>query len=71
MTTKTTRKTTMDYTVDELKFFMLWYLKAYARRKKKPPKVERELYEKLIVDLREFEKDEDDDTDMGDIDLDG
>ena len=49
----------MDYTEDELKFFCLWYVKAYAKQKKKPPKEERELYDKLIVDRRELEKDED------------
>lgn len=49
----------MDYTEDELKFFCLWYVKAYAKQKKKPPKEEQELYDKLIVDRRELEKDED------------
>lgn len=60
----------MEYTQDELKLFTLWYQKAYAKRKKKPPKKERELYDKLIVDIRELENnDDEDDTDMGDIDL--
>ncbi len=49
----------MEYTDDELKFFTLWYQKAYAKRKKKPPKIEKELYDKLIVDIRELGKDAD------------
>ncbi len=49
----------MDYTEEELAFFCLWYVKAYAKQKKKPPKVERELNDKLIVDRRELEKEED------------
>ena len=49
----------MDYTEEELNFFCLWYVKAYAKRKRKPPKEEQELYDKLIVDRRELEKDED------------
>jgi len=49
----------MDYTEEELEFFCLWYIRAYARRKRNPPKEEKELYEKLIVDRRELEKDED------------
>ena len=48
----------MDYTEDELKFFCLWYVKAYAKQKKKPPKEERELYDKLVVDMRELVKDD-------------
>ena len=60
----------MDYTQDELKFFTLWYQKAYAKRKRKPPKIEKELYDKLIVDIRELEKDDTaDDPDMGDVNL--
>ena len=61
----------LDYDEDDLAVFVLWYTKAYARRKKKPPKEERELHEKLIVDIREMKKenDEDTDVDMGDIDL--
>jgi len=49
----------MDYTEDELKYFCLWYIKAYARLKKKPSKIEKELYDKLVVDRRELEKEED------------
>ena len=59
----------MDYTQDELKFFTLWYQKAYARLKRKPAKLQRELYDKLIVDIRELEKDDGEDTDMGDVNL--
>lgn len=61
----------LEYTEDDLATFVLWYTKAYARRKKKPPKEERELHEKLVVDIREMakENDSDTDTDMGDIDL--
>jgi len=62
----------MEYTADELQYFHLWFQKSYARLKKKPPKVERELDEKLVVDIRELNKEEDitdDDVDMGDIDL--
>ena len=51
----------MEYTADELKFFTLWYQKAYAKRKRKPPKLEKELYDKLIVDIRELMKDAEDD----------
>jgi len=59
----------MDYTQDELKLFTLWYQKAYAKNKRKPAKLQRELYDKLIVDIRELEKDEEEDPDMGDINL--
>lgn len=61
----------LEYTEEDLALFVLWYTKAYARRKKKAPKEERELYDKLIVDIREMKKenDDDNDTDMGDIDL--
>jgi len=59
----------LDYTQDELKLFTLWYQKAYAKHKRKPAKLQRELYDKLIVDIRELEKDDDEDTDMGDINL--
>jgi len=61
----------LEYTEDDLGTFVLWYTKAYARRKKKAPKAERELYDKLTVDIREMKKENDDDTDtdMGDISL--
>ncbi len=59
----------MEYTQEELKYFTLWYVKSYAKRKKKPPKKERELYDKLIVDIRELESDNGEDTDMGDVNL--
>jgi len=59
----------LDYTQDELRLFTLWYQKAYAKYKRKPAKLQRELYDKLIVDIRELEKDDGDDTDMGDVDL--
>jgi len=59
----------MDYIVDELKFFKLWYEKAYARLKKLPTKKERLLHEKLIVDIRELtrenEEDEADESMLG------
>jgi len=51
----------MEYIADELKFFTLWFQKAYARRKKKPGKIEKELYDKLIVDIRELLKIDEDD----------
>lgn len=57
----------MEYTDDELKFFTLWFQKAYARLKKKPSKTERQLYDKLIVDIRELEKDEEDDKKFKDL----
>jgi len=59
----------MDYTDEELKLFTLWYQKAYAKLKRKPAKIQRELYDKLIVDIRELEKDNEEDTDMGDVNL--
>jgi len=61
----------MDYTSDELQLFHLWFQKSYAKQKKLPPKIERELDEKLVVDIRELHKEdkEECDTDMGDIDL--
>ena len=62
----------MEYSSDELQLFHLWFQKSYARLKKNPPKVERELDEKLVVDIRELNKEEDivdSDVDMGDIDL--
>ena len=59
----------MEYIVDELKFFKLWYEKAYARLKKLPTKKERLLHEKLIVDIRELtrenEEDEADESMLG------
>jgi len=61
----------LEYNVDELRLFHLWFQKSYAKLKKQPPKEQRELDEKLVVDIRELDKEEDneDDTDMGDIDL--
>jgi len=52
----------LEYIVDELKFFTLWYLKAYAHRKKKPTKDEQLLNEKLIVDIRELIRESDEDS---------
>jgi len=59
----------LDYTNDELRIFTLWYQKAYAKLKRKPAKIQRELYDKLIVDIRELDKDEEEDPDMGDVNL--
>lgn len=61
----------LEYTEEDLAFFVLWYTKAYARRKKKAPKEEIELHDKLTVDIREMKKENnaDTDTDMGDITL--
>ena len=63
----------MEYSADELQLFHLWFQKSYARLKKSPPKIERELDEKLVVDIRELNKEDDitddSDVDMGDIDL--
>jgi len=55
--------------VDELRLFTLWYQKAYGKLKKKPVKLQRELYEKLVVDIRELVKIDKEETDMGDVDL--
>ncbi len=52
----------MDYISDELKLFTLWYLKAYAHKKKKPSKKEQLLNEKLIVDIRELDREEAEDS---------
>ncbi len=52
----------MEYIVDELKFFTLWYQKAYARLKKKPSKKEQLLNEKLIVDIRELIRENEEDA---------
>jgi len=52
----------LEYIVDELKFFTLWYLKAYAHKKKKPTKKEQLLNEKLIVDIRELTREEKEDA---------
>jgi len=52
----------LDYIVEELKFFTLWYQKAYARLQKKPSKKEQLLNEKLIVDIREITREEEEDA---------
>jgi len=52
----------MEYIVDELKFFTLWYLKAYAHKKKKPTKKEQLLHEKLVVDIRELVRENEEDA---------
>jgi len=52
----------LEYIVDELKLFTLWYQKAYARLKKKPSKPEQLLNEKLIVDIRELMRENEEDA---------
>ena len=52
----------MEYIVDELKFFKLWYEKAYAKLKKLPTKKERLLHGKLVVDIRELIRENEEDA---------